>query len=173
MQPSAVAYRAPAKPKDSGCVGIGVTIAAVFFVLFTIFGIIASIAIPNFLNAVQRGKQKRTIADMNMIAEALEDYADLNMQYPDAKSMSELKSALVPNYLVVLPEKDAWENEFNYRAWTVLNQRDPTAYMLISFGKDGIPDGEDYNEGTRTTSFNNDIVLSSGSFLQYPEGMQP
>ena len=35
-------------------------------------GIIAAIAIPNLLNAIDRGKQKRTMADMKALAVALD-----------------------------------------------------------------------------------------------------
>ena len=37
-------------------------------IVIAIIGILAAIAIPNLLNAVQRGKQKRTMIDMRTLA---------------------------------------------------------------------------------------------------------
>ena len=44
-------------------------------VVIAIIGILAAIAVPNLLNAVQRGKQKRTMSDMRALATAIEAYA--------------------------------------------------------------------------------------------------
>ena len=41
-------------------------------IVIAIIGILAAIAIPNLLNAVQRGKQKRTMSDMRALATAIE-----------------------------------------------------------------------------------------------------
>ena len=38
-------------------------------IVVAIIGIIAAIAIPNLLNAIQRGKQKRTMADMRAVGD--------------------------------------------------------------------------------------------------------
>src|SRR5436190_21986828 len=53
-------------------------------IVIAIIGILAAIAIPNLLNAVQRGKQKRTMADMKALAVALEAYQVDNAVYPAA-----------------------------------------------------------------------------------------
>jgi type II secretion system protein G len=44
-------------------------------IVIAIIGILAAIAIPNLLNAVQRGKQKRSMSDMRTMATAVEAYA--------------------------------------------------------------------------------------------------
>src|SRR5258706_3949914 len=41
-------------------------------IVVAIIGIIAAIAIPNLLNAIDRGKQKRTMADMRSVGTAVE-----------------------------------------------------------------------------------------------------
>src|SRR6476660_5345415 len=51
-------------------------------IVIAIIGILAAIAIPNLLNAVQRGKQKRTMSDMRTMATAIEAYAVDNNVYP-------------------------------------------------------------------------------------------
>ena len=43
-------------------------------IVVAIIGIIAAIAIPNLLNAVHRGKQKRTMAELRTICTAVESY---------------------------------------------------------------------------------------------------
>ena len=55
-------------------------------IVVAIIGIIAAIAIPNLLNAIDRGKQKRTMADMRSIGTAVESYAVDNNVYPVAAS---------------------------------------------------------------------------------------
>ena len=44
-------------------------------IVVAIIGIIAAIAIPNLLNAIDRGKQKRTMADLRTLGTAIESYA--------------------------------------------------------------------------------------------------
>ena len=164
----------PKQSKSSSRAGVGIAIAAGCFVVFMIVGIIAAIAVPNLLNAIQRGKQKRTMADIRAIATACEAYGVDNEMYPNADSITKLKPFLVPEYIRTLPEKDGWERNFEYRAWKAdETQKGPTSYMIVSLGKDGKVDAQNYYEGVTTTSFNNDIVFSDGTFWQYPEYIQP
>ena len=53
-------------------------------IVVAIIGIIAAIAIPNLLNAIDRGKQKRTMADLRSIGTAIESYSIDNNFYPVA-----------------------------------------------------------------------------------------
>lgn len=127
-------------------------------------GIIAAIAIPNLLNAIDRGKQKRTIADIRSIGTAVESYAvDTNL-YPMAADLSALQGVLVPVYIRSLPLQDGWKNSL------VFEPRGEAGYEIRSFGKDGTRDPQ--LTGGPTTSFNADIVLENGEFIQYPEGQQ-
>ena len=52
-------------------------------IVVAIIGIIAAIAIPNLLNAIDRGKQKRTMADLRSIGTAVEEYAIARRPLPD------------------------------------------------------------------------------------------
>ncbi len=149
-------------------------------IVVAIIGILAAIAIPNLLTAMQRSKQKRTMADMRTIATAWEARAtDLN-KYNAAGALSvgasavtiqNLSDYLAPTYVKTFPNKDGWGNAWCMRSdqtWggaTAAQQ-----YYIISYGKDGAATAP-YNGGA-TTSFDMDIIYSNGSFLQYPEGVQ-
>src|SRR5258706_1489699 len=60
-------------------------------IVVAIIGIIAAIAIPNLLNAIDRGKQKRTMADMRSVGTAVESYAVDNNVYPTANTAAALR----------------------------------------------------------------------------------
>src|SRR3954469_13050 len=88
-------------------------------IVVAIIGILAAIAIPNLLTAMQRSKQKRTMADMRTIATAWEARAtDLN-KYNAAGAitiptqtvdMGTLGTYLAPTYVKTFPNKDGWGN---------------------------------------------------------------
>lgn len=146
-------------------------------IVVAIIGILAAIAIPNLLTAMQRSKQKRTMADMRSIATAWEARAtDLN-RYSAAGAVSllptdvsgEISGALSPTYIKSMPTKDGWGNSFGFYtdlAWEESSQN----YQIVSNGKDGAEDAA--LEAGGTTNFNNDILFSNGSFIVYPEGVQ-
>ena len=131
-------------------------------IVVAIIGFIAAIAIPNLLNAIDRGKQKRTMADLRSIATAVEQYSvDLTI-YPTAADMATLNTVLEPVYINDAPLTDGWGN-----AWVV--QSVQTDYTLGSGGKDG---GALNYVGGETTNFNDAIIFHNGQFVQWPEGSQ-
>src|SRR5476651_2217805 len=85
-------------------------------IVVAIIGILAAIAIPNLLTAMQRSKQKRTMADMRSLATAWEARAtDVNKYnaaaIPDQAvqiTTANLTAGLTPTYIKVLPAKDGW-----------------------------------------------------------------
>jgi type II secretory pathway pseudopilin PulG len=138
-------------------------------VLVAVIGILAAIAIPNLLTAKQRAMQKRTMADIRMIATAAEAYASDNNAYPESLN------ALAPKYMKVVPTRDGWGHQFEYECLTDETGK-CTGYVIVSGGKNGHPD-----DGVRelvahprgaTTNFDCDIVYSNGTFVEYPEGVQ-
>ena len=62
-------------------------------IVVAIIGIIAAIAIPNLLNAIDRGKQKRTMVDMRSIGTAVESCAIYINYYPTAGDIATLSAA--------------------------------------------------------------------------------
>src|ERR671924_660308 len=86
-------------------------------IVVAIIGILAAIAIPNLLTAMQRSKQKRTMADMRTIATAWEARAtDLNKYnaagaltvYTTTVDIPTLGAYLSPTYVKTFPQKDGW-----------------------------------------------------------------
>jgi type II secretory pathway pseudopilin PulG len=139
-------------------------------VIVAFIGILAAIAIPNLLNAMQRARQKRTMADMRTVAVAAESFAVDNNVYPRAESMDELKPLLMPKYTTKLPVYDGWGNELRYRC----KDEGCTGYAITSSGGDKMFEHVTAGEypGGATTSFDSDIIFSDGKFVQYPEGVQ-
>jgi general secretion pathway protein G len=134
-------------------------------IVVAIIGIIAAIAIPNLLNAIDRGKQKRTMADIRSIGTAIESYAVDTNRYPTSASISALASVLQPGYIRTLPTTDGWKNTLVYTPSA------GTGYTLGSGGKDGGALTV-IGPGGGTTSFNDAIIFIDGSFVQFPEGQQ-
>jgi type II secretory pathway pseudopilin PulG len=132
-------------------------------------GVVAAIAIPNFLTALQKGKQKATMGDMKSAAMAIEAYITDNYKAPEAKSYAELNSILSPFYIKVLPLKDAWGNDFHYYHGTGDKQDE---YGIGSGGKDGVFNGWDQSGFywvTTVRGFDNDIIFANGQFVYGPE----
>ena len=132
-------------------------------IVVVIIGIIAAIAIPNLLNAIDRGKQKRSMADMRSIGTAVESYAVDNNVYPVAATAAALQPLVQPIYIKSMPLADGWSTTFVVDSTT-------TQYTLSSNGKDGANSG--CVAGTLTTLFNQDICFANGQFIQYPQGSQ-
>jgi type II secretion system protein G len=146
-------------------------------IVIAIIGILAAIAIPNLLNAVQRGKQKRSMSDMRALATAIEAYAVDNNQYPAALCAGGIWTSanialntnsftnLTPTYIATPPRIDGWGQFFQYGSDAPGNN-----YAVASSGRDKSFSGT-VNCGT-TTNFNDDIYYANGTFIQWPEGTQ-
>src|SRR5438309_4705096 len=79
-------------------------------IVVAIIGIIAAIAIPNLLNAIDRGKQKRTMADERSIGTAVESYAVDNNFYPKVSTFATVTPLITPIYIKTAPANDGWNN---------------------------------------------------------------
>ncbi len=134
-------------------------------------GMIAAIAVPNLLNAIDRGKQKRTMADLRSIGTAIEEFSIDNNVYPGPTagwvSVDKIESSVAPIYIRKLPALDGWGHSI--MVWS-----DGNNYLIVSPGKDGATSREwtVHDEGGSTAAFADDIVFGNGSFVQWPEGKQ-
>jgi type II secretion system protein G len=132
-------------------------------IVVAIIGIIAAIAIPNLLNAIDRGKQKRTMADLRSIGTSIEAYSIDNNVYPVVSTMANLETSIEPIYIRTAPTNDGWSRPFVVASVT-------GEYTVCSGGKDGGACTTDSNGAT--TAFNDSIVFANGQFVQWPEGTQ-
>jgi type II secretion system protein G len=149
-------------------------------IVVAIIGILAAIALPNLLNALQRAKQKRSMADMRTIGTAWEARAtDVNRYNAAGFTMPggsvtivNLTTFLSPTYIKTFPRMDGWGTNFAYaldQDWA--SGRPAQIYVIVSYGKDAVAESTTYAGGA-TTGYDCDIVYTNGSFVQYPEGVQ-
>ena len=136
-------------------------------IVVAIIGIIAAIAIPNLLNAIDRGKQKRTMADMRSLGTSIESYAVDNNFYP--KGMASIAAAALsthvsPIYIKTVPTTDGWNN-----AWDCDSSATGAQYTITSPAKDGT---QGTQTGGQTQDFTCDILFANGQFFQWPQGTQ-
>jgi general secretion pathway protein G len=136
-------------------------------IVVAIIGIIAAIAIPNLLNAIDRGKQKRTMADLRSVGTACEEYQIDSNFYPrnftTLAGVGTMSQHIEPVYIRRAPREDGW-------GWMLLYGSDAggTGYTLRSPGKDGTTQAI-FGE---TTDFDCDIIFQNGSFTAFPKGRQ-
>ena len=123
-------------------------------IVVAIIGIIAAIAIPNLITAIQRSKQKRTMADMRAIGTALGSYQTDYDFYPTAAAgdftVSTWKDLATGQSYYNGSVKDGWGNAYRYIS-TGEN------YTLCSKGKEG---------KTGETVFNGDIYHMDGQMYE-------
>ncbi|HUP58828.1 MAG TPA: prepilin-type N-terminal cleavage/methylation domain-containing protein [Thermoanaerobaculia bacterium] len=142
-------------------------------IVVAIIGILAAIAIPNLLTAMQRSKQKRTMADMRSIATAWEARATDTNSYAAAgaswiatdKDIGEIVGWLQTTYMKSVPTVDAWNTPYDVGY-------NESQYSIQSMGKGANKDTTGTSGGGATGKFDCDIIFADGSFVQYPEGVQ-
>jgi type II secretion system protein G len=152
-------------------------------VVCAIIGIIASIAIPNLLVAIQRSKQRRTMVDMRNLATAWEARNSETGRYNAAGQLNgvegadqlitvnNLQTMLEPTYIRIMPKVDGWGTPYQTYADAPYGSATAQAkvYAIISAGKDRVIEA-DPTTGP-FTNFDCDIVYSNGLFLSYPDGL--
>ena len=154
-------------------------------IVVAIIGIIAALLIPNFLDALQKAKQKRTVADVRNTGTAMfswltdqvgaaaagqttTDQVDLT-KYTKITSIDTVKAVLVPQYLQAIPVKDGWKVNYEYYLETekVLKR---TVMAIRSSGRDGTFAGTTYTvQGFDPTDYDQDIVWADGFFVSWPQ----
>ena len=153
-------------------------------IVVAIIGIIAALLIPNFLDALQKAKQKRTVADMRNTGTAMFSWltdqvgaaaagasnSNVNLgSYGSTVPIATMASVLVPQYLQDVPALDGWKNPYDY----YLNTANPLAQHVMairSLGRDGAPAGTDYTVTSfDPTDYDQDIVWADGFFVRWPQ----
>ena len=143
-----------------------------------IIGILAAIAIPNLLTAINRARQKRTISAMRNIATAWEaraldtdgyTAAGVTFAWPAVSlAHADVTAILTPDYLKAVPDEDGWGNLYQFSIDGATNSQ---VYAIRSAAYRGEFEGDTYEVGL-TSKLECDIVYSNGTFIRYPqEGM--
>ena len=118
-------------------------------IVVAIIGIIAAIAVPNLLTAIQRSKRSRTAADIRAIGTALGSYmVDYNF-FPQTTGAT-LWTLLGDQGYFSGSTKDGWNQDYIY-TYNGLDE-----YSLRSTGKDLAVGG--------TAEFDSDITYFNGQF---------
>jgi prepilin-type N-terminal cleavage/methylation domain-containing protein len=143
-------------------------------ITIAIIGIVATIAIPNLLTALQKGKLKATMGDMKSVGVALESYMTDYSMAPGGGTLSriaDLNIYLVPFYIKRLPFLDGWGGVLRYQSGAVGPQQE--LYSVISYGKDrlstGISIGFNGYLINSMDGFKNDICFANGLFTYAPK----
>ncbi len=154
-------------------------------IVVAIIGIIAALLIPNFLDALQKAKQKRTVADVRNTGTAMFSWltdqvgaaaagagaSTIALSNYKAITQANLKKELVSTYLQEVPNLDGWKNPYDY----YLNTADPLAPSVMairSYGRNTKAEGSGSYTVTNfdPTDYDQDILWADGFMVRWPEG---
>jgi hypothetical protein len=119
---------------------------------------------------VSRARQVRTCADMQSYRAMLDAYHSKHSRFPDSLQDAVREGVAKEHQAFFLKAEDAWGHPLLYES-----QGSGSAYILVSYGLDGLPDGMEY-WWLRTTygerryapeacpTFNADIIASDLAF---------
>ena len=143
--------------------------------MLALVGTLVVSTVPNLFNAIQRTKQRRTMADMRTLGAAMEAYAVDNQSYPTASCMPNIFvpppkalkpdsfRSLIPTYISRVPTLDGWNREFGFT-----RDANGSFYVIQSRGAAG--GGFSTLFCGETDDINANIAFSNGAFIQWPRG---
>jgi prepilin-type N-terminal cleavage/methylation domain-containing protein len=152
-------------------------------IVVAIIGIIAALLIPNFLDALQKAKQKRTVADIRNTGTAMFSWltdqvgaaaagatGTVNLSSYGASSEAVLDTLLVPQYMQDVPTSDGWKKGFDY----YLNIANPLAQQVMAIRSQGRNKTAEGSGSYTVTSFDptdydQDILWADGFFVRWPQ----
>ncbi len=157
-------------------------------IVVAIIGIIAAILIPNLIDALQKARQKRTVADVRNTGTAMMSWltdqasaaaAGANNTFTwtpaGASAYADIVNLLKPSasffYMQEIPQKDAWKQDLEM-FMTTTNILAPSGVLgMRSTGRDKTFDGTSYAVGSFiATDYDKDIVWADGYFVRSPGG---
>jgi prepilin-type N-terminal cleavage/methylation domain-containing protein len=154
-------------------------------IVVAIIGIIAALLIPNFLDALQKAKQKRTVADIRNTGTAMFSWltdqvgaaaagaaaSDVNLSsYGSVLTAAQVGSVLVPQYMQDMPGADGWKTPYDYYLNTA-NPLAPNVMAIRSKGRNKAAEGSGTYSVTSfdPTNYDQDIVWADGFFVRWPQ----
>ena len=156
-------------------------------IVVAIIGIIAALLIPNFLDALQKAKQKRTVGDMRNVGSAM--FSWLTDQVGAAGAGASATTVNLDDYLTIahtaitqrlvidhdyiqqVPQLDAWKGTYDY----FLNTDDPLAKQVMAIasdGRSGAVAGPYTAAAFDPTDYDQDLVWADGFFVRWPQKIQ-
>lgn len=148
-------------------------------IIGAIIAILCAIGIVNYMNAINRARQKRTVNDIRIIAHAWEaratdtqSYMVSGYSFPAGSTITHaaLVTALRPTYLRDIPSIDGWLRPFEFAVTPEVTGSNNGGYAIRSPGRDGTFDST-YVNGI-SSDFDCDIVWANGAFIIYPDVTQ-
>jgi prepilin-type N-terminal cleavage/methylation domain-containing protein len=152
-------------------------------IVVAIIGLLAAMLIPNLLDAMDKAKSKKTMANarlagigmMNWLTDnaaagaagAAGESFDLALYSPIAYDA--LHDVVVPTYIQYLPEHDGWKAPMSY--YLDLTPQGSRVMAIRSGGRDHVLEGAAYAAGPfDPTDYDRDIVWADGFFVRWPQG---
>jgi len=140
-------------------------------VLVAIVGISAAILIPNFLDSLNKAKQKRAMSELRLVGQAVEVYKTEHGFAPNANDMNALATELGGSG-ASLPRIDPWKHPYRYGCWQEESTSGCDHYRIVSAGRDGRFEHDDLSayeaEEFDRRAYDRDIVFGDGSLLAVP-----
>lgn len=130
-------------------------------IVVAIIGILVAMVIPNLLDAVDRSKQRATVASLRSWGTAAGAYMTERGVFPVQAAIAVVHVDLVPYAIGSLRDKDFWNHDLHY-----FTNASRDGYTVMSYGKDGIV-GLGVTPAT-WRDFTLDIVLTDGIFINAP-----
>jgi prepilin-type N-terminal cleavage/methylation domain-containing protein len=152
-------------------------------IVIAIIGILAAILIPNLLDAMEKAKQKRTVADMRITGTAMFSWlsdevgaaaagstvTSVDIGQYKAISLSALQDLLTPQYIETIPVLDGWKKDYQY----FLDPNNPLNQQVMLIGSGGRDkstiSGNYAVGGFDPTDYDQDIVWADGFFVRWPQ----
>jgi len=151
-------------------------------IVVAIIGILAGILIPNLLDAMQKAKQKRTVADMRITGTAMFSWLSdqvgaaaagataTNIDLTDYKVITrpDLETLLVPAYIERVSDLDGWKNPYKYYL-DPINVQSIHVMLIGSGGRNNSDLDDSYTvNGFDPTDYDQDIIWADGFFVRWP-----
>ncbi|HEX9940456.1 MAG TPA: prepilin-type N-terminal cleavage/methylation domain-containing protein [Thermoanaerobaculia bacterium] len=158
-------------------------------IVIAIIGILAALLIPNLLDALQKAKQKRTMAEMRITGGAMFAWMTDNWgataagqaaapeeialaDFGSEQTPQAVAAVLIPQYAEWIPQRDAWKHPLHYwlNTGAVISRN---VLAVASGGGDGDCACDAYTTGAfEPTDYDQDIVWADGFFVRWPQKMQ-
>src|ERR1044072_1018546 len=152
-------------------------------IVVAIIGLLAAMLIPTLLDAVQKAKQKRTMADERLLGGAMMGWltdhtgagaagaagTTIDLGDYDSISTANLRPPLVPSYIQAIPAFDGWKRPYDLYLDTVV-PIDQHVMAIRSTGRGGVAEDDVYDSRAfEPTDYDRDVVWADGFFVRWPQ----